>query len=91
MKELIEAINRLAAAQEESNKISKLLTVSVQSMLHTPIPCMNILGKFDRETQIKMLENSLSDNELKELAESRGETVETVKKAVEEYKYLFNL
>lgn len=91
MKELVEAINRLAAAQEESNKISKLLTVSIQSMLHTPIPCMNILGKFDRETQIKMLENSLSDNELKELAESKGETVESVKNAVKECKYLFNI
>lgn len=88
---LTKAINRLAAAQEESNKISKLLTVSIQSMLHTPIPCMNILGKFDRETQIKMLENSLSDNELKELAESKGETVESVKNAVKECKYLFNI
>ena len=52
---------------------------------------MHILGKFDSETQIKMLWNSLSDNELKELAESKGETVETVKKAVKEYKYLFNI
>lgn len=33
MKELIEAINRLAAAQEESNKISKLNTEFLQRML----------------------------------------------------------
>lgn len=52
---------------------------------------MDILGKFDSETLIKMLDNSLSDNELKELAESKGENLETVKKAVEEYKYLFNI
>lgn len=58
--------------------------------LFTSIPCMYILGKFDSETQIKMLDNSLSDNELKELAESRGETVESVKNAVKECKYLFN-
>lgn len=60
-------------------------------MLFTPIPCMNILGKFDSETQIKMLDNSLSDNELKELAESRGETIESIKNAVKECKYLFNI
>lgn len=60
-------------------------------MLRTPIPRMNILGKYDSETQIKMLDNSLSDNELKELAESKGETVESVKKAVEECKYLFSI
>lgn len=91
MKELVEAINRLAAAQEESNKISKLNTELLQSMLRTPIPRMNILGKYDSDTQIKMLDNSLSDNELKELAESRGETVESVKNAVKECKYLFNI
>ena len=33
MKELVEAINRLAAAQEESNKISKLNTELLQNML----------------------------------------------------------
>lgn len=52
---------------------------------------MNILGKYDSETQIKMLDNSLSDNELKELAESKGETVESVKNAIKECKYLFNI
>jgi hypothetical protein len=41
---------------------------------------MDIFCKYDSETQIKMLENSLSDNELKELAESQGETIENVKK-----------
>lgn len=91
MKELVEAINRLAAAQEESNIISKLNNKLLQSMLHTPIPRMNILGKFDSETQIKMLDNSLSDNELKELAESKGETIESIKNAVKECKYLFNI
>ena len=35
MKELIEAINRLAAAQEESNKISKLNNELLQSLLLT--------------------------------------------------------
>lgn len=36
-KELIEAINRFAAAQEESNKISKLNNELLQSMLRRPI------------------------------------------------------
>ena len=35
MKELIEAINRLAAAQEESNEISKLNTELLQNVLST--------------------------------------------------------
>ena len=35
MEKLIEAINRLAAAQEESNRISKLNTELLQSLLTT--------------------------------------------------------
>jgi hypothetical protein len=76
---------------KDKNNISDFFSLAFLGMLLNPIPCADIMCKFDSDTQIKMLENSLSDNELKELAESRGETVETVKKAVEEYKYLFNL
>lgn len=71
--------------------INNISNLPFLGMLLTPISYMNILGKFDSDTQIKMLENSLSDNELKELAESKGETVESVKKAVKECKYLFNI
>lgn len=73
------------------SNIENIISLAFLGMLFTPIPCMNILGKYDSETQIKMLDNSLSDNELKELAESRGETVESVKNAVKECKYLFNI
>lgn len=75
----------------DDNKMQNIFGLSILGMLLTPILCMDILGKYDSETQIKMLDNSLSDNELKELAESRGETVESVKKAVKECKYLFNI
>jgi len=75
----------------DDNKMQNIFGLSILGMLLTPIPCMDILGKYDSDTQIKMLDNSLSDNELKELAESRGETVESVKNAVKECKYLFNI
>lgn len=75
----------------DDNKMQNIFGLSILGMLLTPILCMDILGKYDSEIQIKMLENSLSDNELKELAESRGETVESVKNAVKECKYLFNI
>lgn len=75
----------------DDNKMQNIFGLSILGMLLTPILSMDILGKYDSETQIKMLENSLSDNELKELAESRGETVESVKNAVKECKYLFNI
>ena len=52
---------------EDFDNKSNLAFLAFLGMLLSPIPCMNILGKFDSETQIKMLENSLSDNELKEL------------------------
>lgn len=38
-----------------------------------------------------MLDNSISDNEIKKLAESKDETVESIKRAVKECKYLFNI
>lgn len=68
-----------------------IISLTFLGMLLTPIPCMNILGKYDSDTKIKMLDNSLSDTELKELAESKGETIESVKNVVEECKYLFNI
>lgn len=68
-----------------------LLSLAFLGMILTPIPCMDVLGKFESDTQIKMLENSISDNELKELAESRGETVESIKNAITECKTLFNI
>ena len=61
------------------------------NMILNPIPCMDILGKFDSEIQTKMLENSLSDTELKKLAEMKGETIESIKNAVKECKTLFNI
>lgn len=73
------------------SNMADIISIAFLGMLLTPIHCLDILGKFDRETQIKMLENSLSDNELKELAESKGETVESVKNAVKQCKYLFNI
>jgi hypothetical protein len=74
-----------------NNDVFNLFSLAFLEMILTPIPCMDVLGKFDSDTQIKMLENSISDNELKELAESRGETVESIKNAVKECKYLFNI
>lgn len=50
---------------EDFDNKSNLAYLAFLGMLLTPIPRMNILGKYDSETQIKMLENSLSDNELK--------------------------
>lgn len=73
------------------SNIENIISLAFLGMLLTPIPCMDVLGKFESKTQIKMLENSLSDNELKELAESRGETIESIKNAVKECKYLFNI
>ena len=73
------------------SNISGVTSLIFLGMLFMSIPCMDILGKFDSDTQIKMLGNSLSDNELKELAESKEETYESVKNAVKECKYLFNI
>lgn len=68
-----------------------IISLAFLGMLLTPIPCLDVLGRFDSDTQLKMLGNSLSDNELKELAESKGETFESLKNAVKECKYLFNI
>lgn len=84
-------VNTVQLPLNNPSNISDVTSLIFLGMLFTPIPCMDILGKFDSEIQIKMLENSLSDNELKELAESKGETVESVKNAVKECKYLFNI
>lgn len=70
---------------------SNIISLAFLGMILTPIPCMDVLGKFESEIQFKMLENSLSDTELKELAEMKEETVESVKNAVKECKYLFNI
>ena len=76
---------------KDKNNISDFFSLAFLEMLLNPIPCADVLGKFDSETQIKMLDNSLSDNEIKELAESKGETVESLKQAIKEFKYIFNI